>query len=432
MNRTIAAEGPRRGEERDPPLRSAPASIAATASMAPRDSSTTGHHRPGKAVEPIRDVGLAHLPWPAHGDAPMHKFHAGTSGRLFKAGARNANVGRQRETIGTVRLATAARRRARRDPRIQARGGAPLLAVLDLGSNNCRLLIARPTSEGGFRVVDSFSRIVRLGEGVAQSGVLSQAAIARTIAALTVCARHIAASGARHVRAIATAAARGAANAPELVARVRQETGIALEVVSAEEEARLAAIGCAPLIGAAYEGALVFDIGGGSTEIIWMRRDEAPCILRSASVPVGVVTLAEDSAGTLFDAMRARMAARFQGVRDAMDGFDPGTHHLLGTSGTVTTLAAVSMGLNRYVRARVDASWHDCTEILKVVDRLRRLDPAGRAAIGPIGPDRADLVLPGCAIFSAIHALWPCAQLRVADRGLREGMLRELLKEALD
>jgi exopolyphosphatase/guanosine-5'-triphosphate,3'-diphosphate pyrophosphatase len=316
-----------------------------------------------------------------------------------------------------------------------------VLAVLDLGSNNCRLLIARPAGAGAFRVIGSFSRIVRLGEGVAQTHRLSEAAIARTLAALAVCAQRIRASGATHVHAIATAAAREAFNAQDLVERARAETGIALTIVTPEEEARLAAIGCAPLIGRDYEGALVFDIGGGSTEIIWMRRDGAgePSIVHSASVPVGVVTLAEDTAhaamdNASFDAMRARMIARFADVREAMDRVAPFSrkvHHLLGTSGTVTTLAAVAMGLERYVRARVDASWHDSEAILHVVDRLIGLDHAGRAAIGPVGPDRADLVLPGCAIFAAIHALWPCSRLRVADRGLREGMLRDLMLKAL-
>ena len=317
---------------------------------------------------------------------------------------------------------------------------APVLAVLDLGSNNCRLLIARPNGFGEFRVVDSFSRIVRLGEGVSQTGKLSEAAIARTLSALAVCAEHIRASGASHMRAIVTAAARGADNSAELLARARDETGIALEIATEEEEARLAAIGCAPLIGSRYSGALVFDIGGGSTELIWMRREqgEEAQTLFSSSTPVGVVTLAEDIANVAmdsasFDAMRARMIARFALVREKMDGiraFGRDEHHLLGTSGTVTTLAAIAMGLDRYVRSRVDASWHASEEILRVVDRLIGLDHASRAAIGVIGSDRADLVLPGCAIFAAIHALWPCAQLRVADRGLREGMLRELMVQA--
>jgi exopolyphosphatase/guanosine-5'-triphosphate,3'-diphosphate pyrophosphatase len=322
----------------------------------------------------------------------------------------------------------------------RARSGRdPVLAVLDLGSNNCRLLIAQPSRTGELRIIDSFSRIVRLGEGVAASGRLSETAMIRTIAALKICALHIEKHLATHVRAIATAAARGASNADVLVARAKAETGIDLEVVSEEEEARLAASGCGPLIGRGYEGALVFDIGGGSTELIWMRRESGEMkTIHSSSTPVGVVTLAEDIANLAmdsasFDAMRARMIARFALVREKMDSiraFSREAHHLLGTSGTVTTLAAVAMGLERYIRSRVDASWHDCKDILNVVNRLIPLDLAGRAAIGPIGNDRADLVLPGCAIFSAIHALWPCEKLRVADRGLREGMLRELMLQA--
>jgi exopolyphosphatase/guanosine-5'-triphosphate,3'-diphosphate pyrophosphatase len=318
-------------------------------------------------------------------------------------------------------------------------GPEPVFAVLDLGSNNCRLLIARPSDDGEFRVVGSFSRIVRLGEGVAATGRLSDAAIARTIEALKICAQRIRESGATHVRAIATAAARAASNTDVLVARAKAEADIELEIATEEEEARLAAIGCAPLVGARYEGALVFDIGGGSTEIIWMRREDGELkTLYSSSTPVGVVTLAEDIANVAmdsasFDAMRARMIARFALVREKMDAvraFSREAHHLLGTSGTVTTLAAVAMGLDRYIRAKVDASWHDATEILSVVDRLIALDHAGRAAIGSIGPDRADLVLPGCAIYAAIQTLWPCEKLRVADRGLREGMLRELMLQA--
>ena len=215
-------------------------------------------------------------------------IHAVRVPPVAPAGARHVSV----TAGGTQERDGLSRRAKRRRGGRRGSGRAPVLAVLDLGSNNCRLLIARPAADGGFRVVDSFSRIVRLGEGVAQTRRLSEAAIARTLAALGVCAEHIRANGATHVYAIATAAAREACNAQELVERARAETGIALTIVTPEEEARLAATGCAPLIGADYEGALVFDIGGGSTEIIWMRRDGAsePRIVHFASVPVGVVT----------------------------------------------------------------------------------------------------------------------------------------------
>ena len=320
-----------------------------------------------------------------------------------------------------------------------AQGGAktvgadgPLLAVLDLGTNNCRLLIATPAAKGGFRVVDSFSRIVRLGEGVGRTGMLSDAALDRTIAALKICADRIARHKNVRVRAIATQAARLAGNADVLVARARDEAGLELSVITAEEEADLAAIGCAPLIGRKYKGALVFDIGGGSTEIIWLAKTAQGTQTRLAtSVPLGVVTLSESAEGAKgFAAMRSELIARFEPFARQMEGFDIRRNHLLGTSGTVTTLAAIALKLPRYNRTRVDGSWHETAHMLKVVDRLSGLDVPALAAIGSIGAERADLMLPGCAIFSALCSLWPAPMLRVADRGLREGMLRQLAEEA--
>ena len=320
------------------------------------------------------------------------------------------------------------------------RGGrsAPPVAALDLGTNNCRLLIATPGQGGALRVVDSFSRIVRLGEGLGQSGVLSDAAIERTVAALKICAQHLETHRVRRLRAVATEACRRASNTGVLIARATQETGIQLEVITSGEEARLAAVGCAPLMDPEAQGALIFDIGGGSTEIILMRRDDGggkPLVVHSSSEAAGVVTIAEGWKGGAFDAagyatLRAEMLERFARVKARMDAaapFDPATHHLLGTSGTVTTLAAIALGLPRYDRSKVDASWHDSAGILAVIDRIVALDLGGRAALGPVGPDRADLIVPGCAVFAAIHTLWPCTRLRVADRGLREGILRELM-----
>ncbi|MEI9995067.1 MAG: Ppx/GppA phosphatase family protein [Rhizomicrobium sp.] len=320
----------------------------------------------------------------------------------------------------------------------RARKPPPLVAALDLGTNNCRLLIAKSTRNGELRIVDSFSRIVRLGEGLAQSGMLSEVAIERTVGALKICAEHLRNRKVKRLRAVATEACRRAGNADVLVARARAETGIALEIIAADEEARLAAVGCAPLIDPQADGALVFDIGGGSTEVIWMRRDGAgavPRAIAAISQPAGVVTLSEgwtggplDRAG--FARMCAAMRERFAAVKDAFarhGAFDPARHHLLGTSGTVTTLAAVALGLPRYDRGKVDASWHRCADIGGVIDRLVDMTLEQRAAIGCVGADRADLIVPGCAIFAAIASLWPCAQLRVADRGLREGMLRELM-----
>lgn len=312
------------------------------------------------------------------------------------------------------------------------RGGgrrAPAMAVIDLGTNNCRLLVAVPTRSGRFRVIESFSRAVRLGEGLGRSGRLGEEAIGRAVAALVTCAERVRRHDGVRLRAIATEACRRAANADVLVRRVKEEAGIDLEIISTEEEARLAAVGCAPLLGRRYEGALIFDIGGGSTELIWLEAgNDVP--VYSTSIATGVVELAEafgEASG--YAAIRDAVMPRFAAIAEEITArrpFDPVRHHLLGTSGTVTTLAALALGLTRYEREKVDASWHRSADILAVVDRLATLDLAERAKLGCVGPERADLVLAGCAIFSAIHAHWPCAELRVADRGLREGMLREL------
>ena len=303
------------------------------------------------------------------------------------------------------------------------------MAVLDLGTNNCRLLIANPDGRGGFRVVDSFSRIVRLGEGVEASGQLSEAAITRTIAALKICADRIDRARAGQVRCIATQAARLANNAGVLVARVKDETGLDLEVISPEQEADLVALGCAPLIGRKFRGALVFDIGGGSTEIIRLSKGPRGFTKRlAASLPLGVVTLSERETLSGHDGylrLRGELAERFGALASQMTDFDPTAEHLLGTSGTVTTLAAIAMGLPRYIRSRVDASWHKTGTLVAVADRLAGMDQQGLAGIGSIGADRADLMLPGCALFAAICDAWPSSMLRVADRGLREGMLRQ-------
>jgi exopolyphosphatase/guanosine-5'-triphosphate,3'-diphosphate pyrophosphatase len=315
----------------------------------------------------------------------------------------------------------------------RAARAAPLFAALDLGTNNCRLLIAAPTRSGRLRVVDSFSRTIRLGEGLAQTGVLSDAAIARAVSALKICAGRLAHHKPMRLRAIATEACRRARNADELIARVRFEAGIELEIVGTDEEAHLAALGCAALLGKRHRGALVFDIGGGSTEVIWLRRKGTATVNAfSASVPVGVVTLAESGAAQSYEKLCGEMRPLFASVRRRMaqsGPFRPHTHHLLGTSGTVTTLGAIGQGLMRYDRGKVDGIWHRTQRLLDIAAEIAALDPAARAARACIGEERADLMVPGLAIFAAICAEWPCADLRVADRGLREGLLREMMAE---
>ena len=299
----------------------------------------------------------------------------------------------------------------------------------------------------GLRVVDAFSRIVRLGEGVSRTGALSPEAMDRTVAALRVCARKMLERGVTRSRAIATQACRLADNGEAFLDRVRRETGLHLDLIPPEEEARLAALGCTDLIDADAEAVLVFDIGGGSTEMSWIATDgPLPRTLAWTSFPFGVVTMAEkvgaekagaEKAGGR-DMDRAAYEAMVGEVADAVRGFAGpaalrdmfGTPraHLIGTSGTVTSLAGVKMRLPRYNRRDVDGTWLSAGDVEAVSESLRAMGFSRRAAEPCIGAERADLVVPGCAILQGIMQVWPSERVRVGDRGLREGMLIELMR----
>lgn len=324
-------------------------------------------------------------------------------------------------------------RRRKRRPRRRS----PIYGALDLGTNNCRLLVAKPSSDG-FRVIDAFSRIVRLGEGASRTGRLSEDAMERTIEALKVCTNKMARRNVTRFRLIATEACRAAENGEDFIERVYQATGLKLEVIDRETEAKLAVAGSASLIEPHGSNALVFDIGGGSTELMYLNVSESGHTLQDwVSLPVGVVTLAERHGGievdrTVFDAMIADtrpllsdFVARLNVKGDGVASLD----HMLGTSGTVTTIAGVHLELERYDRARVDGCWITAGNIVDVTGRLLDMSYDQRAANPCIGPDRADLVLAGCAILEAIMECWPCERVRVADRGLREGILTELMME---
>ncbi len=310
-------------------------------------------------------------------------------------------------------------------------------AALDLGTNNCRLLIASPSGDG-FRVVDSFSRIIRLGEGISATGSISEAAIERAIGALSICSDKIRYRKARRLRLIATEACRAAANADSFRDRVAAETGIHLEVIDRETEATLAVIGCSPLLDAKGRGAILFDIGGGSTELVRIERDPAeqnaaPRIKAWMSIPLGVVTLAEHFGGRDVTAESyenmVREVAQHVAPFAAEHGSDLRDMHMLGTSGTVTTLAGVHLNLSRYDRRRIDGIWMDGSDVTAVIQRLLGMSYQERANNNCISIERADLVLAGCAIFDAIRNAFPLPRLRVADRGLREGMLVEMMRE---
>lgn len=313
--------------------------------------------------------------------------------------------------------------------------GTGVYAALDLGTNNCRLLIACPTHDG-FRVVDSFSRIIRLGEGVSATGCISEAAIDRAIAALSICRDKINLRKAKRLRLIATEACRAASNAEGFRSRVAAETGIELEVIDRETEAALAMLGCSPLVDPRGRGAILFDIGGGSTELVRIERDlqnPQPRIKAWMSIPLGVVTLAEQFGGRdvtpeIYAAMEQEVASHVAPFA-AEHGRDLTDMHLLGTSGTVTTLAGIHLNLLRYDRRRIDSIWMNDADITATINKLLGMSYEDRANNTCISVERADLVLAGCAILDAIRRAFPLPRLRVADRGLREGMLVEMMRE---
>ena len=307
--------------------------------------------------------------------------------------------------------------------------------ALDLGTNNCRLLIARPT-DGGFTVIDAFSRIVRLGDGLSQTGKLSDDAMDRAVSALSVCAEKLRRRNVSLSRSVATEACRRAANGRKFLERVRSETGIALEIIEPAEEARLAMLGCHRLLEPGDGPALIFDIGGGSTELVLIDTDDGePRIKCWWSAPWGVVSLTESEGREAIEGedrvkaykrMRERVRRSFDQFESMLPKHREGIR-LLGTSGTVTTLASVHLALPSYDRRAVDGLHVPIEAMHAISTMIAEMDFEERAALPCIGPDRADLVVAGCAILEAILEIWPAKKLGVADRGIREGILRSLM-----
>lgn len=326
----------------------------------------------------------------------------------------------------------------------QAHG--PVYAALDLGTNNCRLLIAAPVGavshthphlENNLRVYDSFSRIVRLGEGVTTTGHLSEEAMVRTLDALKACQKKLSKYAIAKARYVATEACRRADNRDAFIARVKAETGLAIDIISTEEEARLAFLGCSSLLARHHERALVFDIGGGSTELMWIDMREGHHITDWLSVGYGVMNLADKFGGCEFSDMAyqdmvgllTERLSPFNARNGISDMIAPSKVQLLSTSGTVTTLAAIHLNLPRYDRSRIDGITLKVEDIRATTRRLLAMRPSERFNHPCIGHDRADFIISGCAIFDAISALWPMADITIADRGVREGIILSLMEQ---
>ena len=309
-------------------------------------------------------------------------------------------------------------------------------AAIDLGTNNCRLLIARPSGEN-FVVIDAFSRVVRLGEGLAQTNMLSDVAMDRAVGALKVCAEKLRRRNVHLARSVATEACRRAGNGAAFIERVKEETGIVLDIISAQEEARLAVLGCHILLEDGIGPAMIFDIGGGSTELVLIEAGgPVPRILDWQSVPWGVVSLTETvgdetpgaaSRASRYTAMRKLVADSFADFADRVKSAQTPELRLLGTSGTVTTLASLHLDLPQYDRKAVDGLIVPSDSMRDISQRLSTMSPKERRKLPCIGNERADLVVAGCAILETIMDIWPAPRLGVADRGIREGILRSLI-----
>lgn len=329
-------------------------------------------------------------------------------------------------------------------------GSGRLYAAVDLGTNSCRMLIAHPRGSQ-FQVVDSFSKTVQLGVGLEASGRLGRASMGRTLQALRICQKKIEQHGVTRMRLVATEACRRARNAKEFMRQVRRETGLSVEVIAAEEEARLAVISCAPLVNPKTEQLLVVDIGGGSTELVWIDlsdvapEDRARAIMRLhrgfqaepeggarvvdwISVPLGVATLKDQFQDVEDDGARFALMSWF--FEENLSSFSPYNaaqpregFQIIGTSGTVTTVAASFLGLRRYDRGKVDGLQMTSDQIDLVIRDYLALGPEGRRTDPRIGRDRHTLIMSGAAILQALMRIWPTDRLSVADRGLREGLL---------
>ena len=321
-------------------------------------------------------------------------------------------------------------------------------AALDLGTNNCRLLIAKPTASG-FRVIDSYSKVVRLGAGLSSTGQLSEHSMDLAVDAIKHCAKKIGSRNVKRWRCVATQACRQASNGEGFLKRVKEETGISLEVISARVEARLSVMGCLNLIDVDKDVVLVVDIGGGSTELSWVdirrlreekgvMRVHRPPISAWASLPLGVVTLTEqvpehEDREAWYLEMKTKIK---QAISDANCSdrftkvFGAGGGHIIGTSGTITSLAAVHLDLPFYQRDKVDGLWMDSDHVVKIAREMGGRTPQERAAFPSIGTDRATLLVAGCAIMDVLCEMWPAQKIRVADRGLREGILMGLMQQS--
>lgn len=299
------------------------------------------------------------------------------------------------------------------------------VAAIDCGTNSIRLLIAEAHADGEYTDLTRLMRVVRLGEGIDTTGVISPAALERTFAACDEYASLIQAADVRALRFVATSASRDARNREEFVAGVQSRLGVTPEVISGAEEAQLSfagAVSSAPVRAGAPTPRLVVDIGGGSTEFVL--GDERPWASRS--VNIGCVRLFErhlrhdpPSAGEL-----AELAADAdRAIAEAATEVDlTEADSLVGVAGTVTTVAALALDLPEYDPAAIHGSRISAAQVTAITEQLAAMTHAERLALPVMHPGRADVIVSGAVILQRIVEAVGVSEIVVSEHDILDGI----------
>lgn len=309
-------------------------------------------------------------------------------------------------------------------------------AAIDLGTNSCRLLVGR--YDGVLKIVDSYSKVVRLGENLGQTNLLCEEAIERSLKTLKICVEKVKNNDVTHIRAVATEACRRAMNTSILLDRAKNDLDLTIEVISNEEEALLALTGCSGAFQGNIPYGIVFDIGGGSTEIMWVAIKEGIPnfdVMDWISLPFGVVTLSDaygaySTSPRIYDQIRKKIKEKlipFSEKNKIQNYIHARQVQMVGTSGTGTTLAAIHLKLQRYDRYLIDGIYLRGSEIRSITQSILHMTPKQRNSHPCIGVGRSDLAITGAAILEGICDTWTLPWIRVADRGVREGILMSLI-----
>lgn len=306
-------------------------------------------------------------------------------------------------------------------------------AAIDLGSRNCRTIVGCQSKAGAFEYIETYSKSVSLADGVAASKKLSRKSMDRTIEALAFCSKVLSRYAGLTYLAVATDAMRRAENASVFIKRVKRELGLIISIITPQEEAYYAALGCIEVLSLETEIFVVFDIGGGSSEIALCRQksDKDIELIDSLSIPYGVINLLESKDHLTFSGYSNLVQKISDLSRDFLNQYATtldfvNNFQCIGTSGTTTTVAALNMNLRFYDREKINDSILQFSEILKTVHYVQSLSEDERKLHPYISQSNEDLVLGGLTILEGIVRGLPASTITVTDRGVRDGVVYAL------